>query len=131
MTGRIGRMGPRHRISSTAGETIIEVADNSHSRNQIHLFCLLPKTHISLSFLLHDQRKETKEPPSKRGLYQASLLGKLHSSVAKNTSHSDFGGDTTRYAQTVSPLIEILAPFLTHRHDAGRNRHANPRASVE
>ena len=48
------------------------------------------------------KRKETKEksPAVCRAL-------------PKIWGHSNFGGDKTRYAQTVSPLIEILAPFLT------------------
>ena len=52
------------------------------------------------------------------------------SGVAKNTSHSDFGGDTTRLAQTVSPRPEILSPFLTHRHNAGSDKIIDPRAKV-
>ena len=57
---------------------------------------------IYLSFLLRDQKKRN----------QRKVTGCV-SGVAKNTSHLNFGGDTTRYAQTVSPLLEILAPFLT------------------
>ena len=47
------------------------------------------------------------------------------SGIAKNRSHPDFGGDTTCYAQTVSPPFEILTSFLTHRHNAGKGRFAD------
>ncbi|HCS87060.1 MAG TPA: hypothetical protein DIW30_01060 [Bacteroidales bacterium] len=33
--------------------------------------------------------------------------------MPKIWGHSNFGGDKTRFAQTVSPLTEIPAPFLT------------------
>ena len=53
-------------------------------------------------FFCMTKRKETKEksPAVCRAL-------------PKIWGHSNFGGDKTRYAQTVSPLSEILAPFLT------------------
>ncbi len=57
-------------------------------------------------------------PPQRGGQSQTQTISHQGSGVAKNISHSDFGGDTTRCAQTVSPLFEILAPFLTHRHNA-------------
>ena len=57
---------------------------------------------ILLSFLLRDQKKRNQRK-----------VTDCVSGVAKNTSHSNFGGDKTRCAQTVSPLTEILAPFLT------------------
>ena len=57
---------------------------------------------ICLSFLLHDQKKRN----------QRKVTGCV-SGVAKNISHSNFGGDKTRCAQTISPLTEILVPFLT------------------
>jgi len=37
----------------------------------------------------------------------------LRRALQKNRGHSNFGGDTTRFAQTVSPVLEIPAPFLT------------------
>lgn len=51
--------------------------------------------------------------------------------LPKNTGHSDFGGDTTRYALTISPLTEIPAPFLSHQHHAGSSKHDAPCASVD
>ena len=73
------------------GETLRATAPNYKRYNTIYL-----------SFLLHDQKKRN----------QRKVTGCV-SGVAKNISHSNFGGDTTRFAQTVSPLTEILAPFLT------------------
>ncbi len=52
-------------------------------------------------------------PPQRGGYVRLHSLANCVSGVAKNTSRSDSGGDTTRFAQTVSPLSGILAPFLT------------------
>ncbi len=68
-------------------------------------------------------------PPQRGGQSQTQTISHQGSGVAKNTGRSDFGGDTTRSAQTVSPLIKIRVPFLTHRHNAGNNRPADPRFS--
>lgn len=46
--------------------------------------------------------------------------------LSPNEGHSDFDRDTTRCAQTISPLVESLAPFLTYWHNAGNCRHDNP-----
>ena len=69
------------------------------------------------------------QPPQRGGYKMSHSIGLLVSGVAKNISRSNFGGDKTRFAQTVSPLIEILSPFLTHRHNAGSNRPADTRFS--
>ena len=52
-------------------------------------------------------------PPQRGGYKRPLSIGLFVSSVAQNISHSNFGGNKTRFAQTVSPLSEILAPFLT------------------
>ena len=67
-------------------------------------------------------------PPQRGGYVRLHSQANFMSDVAKNRGHSDFCGDTTRSAQTVSPLVEIPARFLTRRDKAGSGRHVGPRA---
>ena len=81
------------------------------SHDEVSLFM------ITLSFLLHDQKKRNPKDspnPLKEGAIN-NLNSLLYScrALPKIWGRSNFGGDTTRCAQTVSPLSEIPAPFLT------------------
>ena len=52
-------------------------------------------------------------PLKKGAISNLNPLVYSYRALPKIWGRSNFGGDKTRFAQTVSPLSEILAPFLT------------------